>query len=185
MEIEDIKIGRELDTRKVKAQIVKLLGKGKSGYSYLAETESKKYVLKIMHYEPCPYYSFGDMNKVIIEVGAYYKLRRFGFPIPRLVDFDADKNFLIKEYIDGNTAIDLIAKNEITESIISQLFDLAKSNGVNIDYFPSNFVINKDKLYYIDYEFNPYMQEWNLTNWGIYYWANREGIKEFLHSGTS
>ena len=181
MESGNIKISKEINTRKVKAQIVRFLGKGKSGYSYLAEDESKKYVLKIMHYEPCSYYSFGDMEKVILEVRAYYKLRKFGFPVPRLVEFNVEKNYLIKEFIDGETAIDLIAKNEITESIISQLFDLAKRaelNGINIDYFPSNFVISMDKLYYIDYEFNPYLSEWNLINWGIYYWANNLGIKE-------
>ena len=40
--------------------VLKLLGKGKGGYSYLALDGSKKVVLKQIHHEPCDYYSFGN-----------------------------------------------------------------------------------------------------------------------------
>ena len=36
-------------------KIVKLLGHGKGGYSYLAEREGNFYVLKQIHHEPCEY----------------------------------------------------------------------------------------------------------------------------------
>ena len=35
--------------------IVKLLGRGKGGYSYLAERDGKQYVLKQIHHEACCY----------------------------------------------------------------------------------------------------------------------------------
>ena len=45
-------------------EIIKLLGKGKGGYSYLASSGNKKYVLKQIHHEPCDYYQFGNkINK--------------------------------------------------------------------------------------------------------------------------
>ena len=47
---------------------------------------------------------------------------------------------------------------------------LAFSHNLNIDYYPSNFVINDGLLYYIDYECNEYMDEWSFFNWGIKYW---------------
>lgn len=34
-------------------EIIKLLGKGKGGYSYLATDGVKNYVLKQIHHEPC------------------------------------------------------------------------------------------------------------------------------------
>ena len=40
--------------------VVKLLGKGKGGYSYLVSADDKQYVLKQIHHEPCDYYQFGD-----------------------------------------------------------------------------------------------------------------------------
>ena len=41
-------------------RILRLLGKGKGGYSYLTEDESGLYVVKQIHHEPCAYYIFGD-----------------------------------------------------------------------------------------------------------------------------
>ena len=40
--------------------VIKLLGKGKGGYSYLVEDDGGRYVLKQIHHEPCDYYQFGD-----------------------------------------------------------------------------------------------------------------------------
>ena len=53
-------------------QIVKLLGKGKGGYSYLATDGEKEYVLKQIHQEPCSYYQFG--NKIEAEKRDYERL---------------------------------------------------------------------------------------------------------------
>jgi hypothetical protein len=50
----------------------------------------------------------------------------------------------------------------------------AKAAGLNIDYFPSNFIDSHGKLYYIDYECNAYMDEWSFDNWGIKYWRKAQ-----------
>ena len=42
-----------------KYRIIKLLGRGKGGYAYLAEIEGRQAVVKIIHHEPCKFYSFG------------------------------------------------------------------------------------------------------------------------------
>lgn len=47
----------------------------------------------------------------------------------------------------------------------------------NIDYFPTNFILQNGILYYIDYECNDYMEQWNIENWGFRYWSK---TKEFL-----
>ncbi len=41
-------------------KVIRLLGKGKGGYSYLVERGADKYVLKQIHHEPCNYYQFGN-----------------------------------------------------------------------------------------------------------------------------
>ena len=53
-------------------EILKLLGKGKGGYSYLASDGTRKYVLKQIHHEPCDYYQFG--NKIKAEFKVYMRL---------------------------------------------------------------------------------------------------------------
>ena len=37
-------------------KIIKLLGKGKGGYSYLVDNYKEKFVVKQIHHEPCDYY---------------------------------------------------------------------------------------------------------------------------------
>ena len=57
-------------------RIVKLLGHGKGGYSYLAERDGHSVVLKQIHHEPCAYYQFGD--KIEAELRDYGRLRTAG-----------------------------------------------------------------------------------------------------------
>ena len=42
--------------------------------------------------------------------------------------------------------------------------------GLNIDYYPTNFVVREGTLFYIDYECNSYMEQWDFEHWGIQYW---------------
>ena len=43
--------------------------------------------------------------------------------------------------------------------------------GLNIDYYPTNFVPRDGTLYYIDYECSAYMEQWDFEHWGVQYWA--------------
>ncbi len=167
-------------------EVQRLLGKGKSGYSYLAELNGRDVVLKRMHDEPCPYYDFGENNKVMLEVGAYHRLKACGIRLPDLLGYDEGGNYLVKAFIDGEVASAVIAAGRMNDEIVEQLFDMyhqVRKAGLNIDYFPANFVVREGRLTYIDYECNPFMAEWDLLNWGIYYWANSEGFREYLSGG--
>ena len=63
---------------------------------------------------------------------------------------------------------------------VREMATLAKSSGLNIDYFPTNFVEQNGLLYYIDYECNNYMDEWNFENWGIKYWSKTPEFMNYL-----
>ena len=156
----------------------KLLGKGKGGYSYLASDEDKEVVLKKIHHEPCSYYQFG--NKIEAEINDYKRLTDAGIRIPKMIEVDKEQEIIIKEYIKGEVVFDLVKEDRLDDKYIIQveeMADLAREKGLNIDYFPTNFVIQNEKLYYIDYECNSYMEEWNYSNWGKKYWSK---TKEFL-----
>lgn len=81
--------------------ILKLLGKGKGGYSYLALAGGRYVVLKQIHHEPCDYYQFGD--KLEAELRDYERLRNVGIPMPELLDVDRGKERIVKEFIEGET----------------------------------------------------------------------------------
>ena len=82
-------------------EIIKLLGKGKGGYSYLATDGAKNYVLKQIHHEPCDYYQFG--NKIEAEINDYKRLKNIGIRIPEMLDVDVKQERILKEYIEGET----------------------------------------------------------------------------------
>ena len=82
-------------------RLIQLLGKGKGGYSYLADCEGLLVVVKQIHHEPCDYYSFG--NKIEAELRDYERLRKAGIRIPRLHTVDTDAERIVKDYIEGPT----------------------------------------------------------------------------------
>lgn len=164
-------------------EIERLLGKGKGGYSYLAHpvnSPEQKYVLKQIHHEPCSYYSFG--NKIEAELRDYEKLKALGLRIPQMLCCDTANERILKEYIEGPTIYDLVCENKIIPSYFDQIKEMCQRlypAHTNIDYFPTNFVVQNDLIFYIDYECNEYMEEWNFENWGNKYWSQTPEFLEY------
>ena len=120
--------------------IIKLLGKGKGGYSYLAESGNNRYVLKQIHHEPC-------------------------------------------EFIDGDTIYQLVLEDKMKTDYIEQLHRMCAllyAANTNIDYFPTNFVVHNEEIYYVDFECNDYMEEWNFENWGVKYWSKTPEFLQYV-----
>ena len=161
--------------------IIKLLGKGKGGYSYLATDGEKKYVLKQIHHEPCDYYTFG--NKIEAEQNDYNRLRNAGIRIPVMLDIDVAAERIIKEYINGPTIFEMVKEDKMQDTYMNQVREMAaqaRTHGLNIDYFPTNFVVQDNLIYYIDYECNNYMDEWNFENWGVKYWSKTQEFVDYV-----
>lgn len=163
-------------------KLIKLLGHGKGGYSYLAERENSLVVLKQIHHEPCSYYTFG--NKIEAEINDYKRLCDAGINIPKMLDVDIKSERIVKEFIDGELMSDLVKNDRMKESYINQVRKMSEQAfvaGLNIDYFPTNFVVQKNQnneevLFYIDYECNNFMEEWSFENWGLKYWLNKKEL---------
>lgn len=172
-----------MDTMSVNGKdftVIKLLGKGKGGYSYLVSDGEHSYVLKQIHHEPCSYYTFG--NKIQSELNDYERLKNSGLRLPKLIDCDVENERILKDYIDGKTAYELVLQNEMKPEYIEQIREMCRllnPKGINIDYFPTNFILNNGLLWYIDYECNDYMEEWNFENWGIKYWSKTKEFCEY------
>ena len=161
--------------------IIRLLGHGKGGYSYLAERNGKQYVLKQIHHEPCAYYSFG--NKIEAERHDYERLRNAGIRIPEMIAIDMEAERILKEYIEGDTVFTMIREGVPVEDYLPQVRQMAtqaQDYGLNIDYFPTNFVVRDGLIWYVDYECNDYMDEWNFENWGVKYWSRTPEFESYL-----
>lgn len=152
-------------------QIIKLLGHGKGGYSYLVTNENKEYVIKQIHHEPCDYYQFG--NKLESEINDYHRLENLKIRIPILYEVDIENERILKEYIEGPTIKEIVTNKKMKEIYLAQIKEMCNilyQNNLNIDYYGTNFIVKDDLLYYIDYECNEYMEKWNFENWGIKHW---------------
>ena len=172
----------ELSVNNNSYSIIRLLGHGKGGYSYLAKRTGALYVLKQIHHEPCDYYNFG--NKIEAELNDYRRLKDAGIRIPLMIDADVPNERILKEYIEGPTIFELVKEGKYVEEFFPQVRDMARlshKKNLNIDYFPTNFVVRDGLLYYIDYECNEYMEEWSFENWGIKYWSQTPEFKEYIN----
>ena len=161
--------------------LLRLLGRGKGGYSWLAGTDDGQVVLKQIHHEPCDYYTFGDKTEA--ECRDYERLKNAGIRIPEMIAADRKAERIVKEYIEGETVFDLVRSGRSAEAYLGQVREMAeqaRQAGLNIDYFPTNFVIRDGLLWYIDYECNGYMDEWNFENWGIRYWSRTPEFEAYL-----
>ena len=152
--------------------VIRLLGKGKGGYSYLVTDGECQYVLKQIHHEPCDYYTFGD--KLASELRDYEILTGIGLPLPKLLEVDTGKERILKEYIDGKTIDSHVLHCTMQAGYLEQMEKMCEklyAANLNIDYYPTNFVVQEGILYYIDYECNQYMQQWDFEHWGSKYWS--------------
>ena len=162
-------------------RILRLLGHGKGGYSYLAESDGQQAVLKQIHHEPCAYYTFGD--KIEAEKRDYERLKQAGIRIPSLIAVDQEAERIVKEYIEGDTVFDLVRDGLSVAPYLEQIWEMAaaaKAAGINIDYFPTNFVVCGGLIWYVDYECNDYMEQWDFEHWGIQYWSRTPAFEEYL-----
>ena len=162
--------------------LLRPLGHGKGGYSYLVDDEAGwQVVVKQIHHEPCSYYTFGD--KLGAELHDYERLRAAGIPVPELLAVDRDGERLVKAYVDGPTIFELVRDGVDVAPYLDQVRAMAaqaRAAELNIDYFPTNFVVEDGRLWYIDYECNEYMDLWNFENWGVRYWSRTPELEAYL-----
>ena len=161
--------------------VLRLLGHGKGGYSYLVDGNDGPAVLKQIHHEPCDYYTFGD--KLAAELFDYERLQTAGIRVARLLSFDRAAERLVKAYIDGPTIFELVRDGADVSPYVAQARKMAaqaQANRLNIDYFPTNFVVQHGFLWYVDYECNEYMDQWSFENWGLRYWSRTPEFEAYL-----
>ena len=100
-----------------------------------------------------------------------YAMEKYGIKMPQTIInkgiFDLVKN--------GESVADYLPQ-------VREMAQLAKAAGLNIDYFPTNFVIQDGLLWYIDYECNSYTEEWSFENWGVKYWSRTPEFEEYLRN---
>jgi len=166
-----------INDRKYEAK--RLLGRGKGGYSYLCKRGSHFYVVKKIHHEPVSFYRFG--NKIQAEWDCYSYLQKLHIRMPRCLYVDFSQELVLKQYLKGPTIAQLLMRKKDVTRYIPQVQAMAKKaneGGVNLDYYPANFVVVKGRLYYVDYETSKLDKRYTFQVWGIGYWTGKKGLDD-------
>ncbi|HPW54049.1 MAG TPA: hypothetical protein PK631_06700, partial [Erysipelotrichaceae bacterium] len=148
----------------------------------LVSYQGSVYTLKKIHHEPCEYYTF--YNKMESELNDYRRLSALNIVMPKLLEVDKENEIIIKEYIEGKTVLEkILADEDISAELrsIKTIADYLKDNNINIDYYPSNFILKNERLYYVDYECNAYMSQYDFDNWGQKYWSRSEELLKTIN----
>lgn len=119
-----LKIGQQMICNEIPITVLRFLGKGKGGYSYLVQYGKQHMVLKKYHYEPCEVYTF-EADKLETELRDYNKLVGLGIPVPNLVNVNHKEQYIIKEYIDGPTLAELAALGHLSFQYYRQIKQLS------------------------------------------------------------
>jgi hypothetical protein len=175
-----------IELRSGPIRLYRILGQTARGRTYHAVFRKKEVVFKFV----CAEFESSGQNGVgstqLVE-NNYHRLKEIGIPLPELIDVDREHDLLIKDFIPGMSAAELIADGLPSRGLLTQLFAIAstcRAAGITLDFFPANFVISSGRLHYISYTVFPYSPEMSLENRGLYYWANTAGMRTFLRNGS-
>ena len=100
-----------------------------------------------------------------------------------MLETDVENERILKEFIDGDTIYQLVLEDKMKTDYIEQLHRMCAllyAANQNIDYFPTNFVVHNEEIYYVDFECNDYMEEWNFENWGVKYWSKTPEFLQYV-----
>lgn len=177
------KIYNELSKKEESYTLIRKLNKVNNGQFYLYSFEGKKVVIK----ELVSKVDEDGQIEINKELYSYERLELLGIRIPKLLGYNYQENIMIKEYLEGKDLLGMIRDKKLTKENYIELLkygERVNSDNLNIDYFPNNFILKEEKLYYVNYKVFPYTENLNLRNWGIYYWINSEGIREYMTNGS-
>ena len=88
-------------------EVIKELGKGKTGISYLVCKDEKQFVLKVMNNDVPDYEKQLEIFRG--EKFCYERMCKIGIGVPKLYEFNEEKKYLVKEYVEGICANELAA----------------------------------------------------------------------------
>ncbi len=150
-----------------------LFAKGEESFIYLVTdlTGQGRWILKQVIRTEGEGVDFPD--RLQCDVDSYNRLVKLGIKMPQLYEVDVNRRIIAREFIVGPSLAYYIQssgmKPEYKEQV-QAMSDIARENGLNIDFDPSNFIVRDGIVYYVDYESEPYKDERSFEKYGLKLW---------------
>lgn len=145
--------------------IVRVYEKKQKEQIYIVSDEKKLFMMK--RYDDLDHY-----KKILQD---YTFLESINVCIPKIIRTDDELKVIVKEYVTGTLASSKILKGEQPSYYLTQMKEMAsivEENQQCLDYFPTNYIEFKNKLYYVHYECFPFSKEKSFENVVNKYWIN-------------
>ena len=140
---EEIEVKRKVFT------VVEQLGE----HSYKVERKGQYFFLKKFDNDYTKFDEFCD---------AEHRLRVSGVINPKCYLYDKKTRIAVIEFIEGETCLEMLLNGDLPEVIIEQLFKTfwyAKTDRIQLEYQPQNFIYKNDKLYYLPFKVSQYLSK--------------------------
>lgn len=149
--------------------IIRVMGEYKGFSLYVALHDGKPYILK----------EFQNAEQVLDCKRKHDVLKSTGIHVPRLIEYDDKKYICVEQYISGLQASDYIMQGTLDSCYLDQIKTIAmkcEKQGIALDYYPTNFIIHKDKLLYVGCEYFELTDLNYYEKKGLIFWMNAPAL---------
>ena len=111
------------------------------------------------------------------------RIKNAGIKAPKLFWIDKKVGYAVREYLQGESVMELISRENIPEDLYRQLFlneYLAKVNSMTLNYEPDKWIIKDGTLYYMLPQFINYNEEKDLVKKYLRLWFPTKELAQFL-----
>ena len=112
-------------------------------------------------------------------------LKLSGICIPKVYMWDKNSMIFITDFIDGETVFDLLCKENLSEEIYEEMFNMfafAKRNKISIDFDPINFKYSDGKLYYLPFKKSAFDSKRDFLSKDLPLWFFSKDFVRLAHS---
>ena len=111
------------------------------------------------------------------------RIKNAGIKAPKLFWIDKKVGYAVREYLQGESVMELISRENIPEDLYRQLFlneYLAKVNKMTLNYEPDKWIIKDGTLYYMLPQFINYNEEKDLVKKYLRLWFPTKELAQYL-----
>lgn len=114
---------------------------------------------------------------------ALTRIKNSGVKAPKLFLIDKKAGYAVREYLEGESVMELLSKENLSEDLYKQIFQnayYAKVNGMTLNYEPDKWIIKDNTLYYMLPQFIIYNEEKDLVKKYLRLWFPTKELAQYL-----
>lgn len=144
--------------------------------SYKVERKGKIYFLKKFE---------GDKEGFETTIKNQEIIKNCGITVPKIYLWDKNSMIFVTDYIEGKNCFDELCEKDLDEGVIECIFNTywyCKKNRYAVDFDPSNFIYNNDKLYYIPFKVSNFDSKRDFLTRDLPFWFFTKDFVNFARS---